>query len=361
MQDALYIDATAKAHQKCRRSTCNMWETGMVRKTTILFTTALLGALAASTAGFAQEKKVSFGTNWLAQAEHGGYYQSVADGTYKKCGLDVSIVMGGPQVDGRALLLSGKIQFFMGANLLDTFNAAEQGIPTVAIAADFQKDPQIMMTHPGQGFDTFEDMKKAEAFIVSDGAIQSFFRWMGSIGFDVNKRQSYTFDPAPFVANKKSAQQGYLTSEPFAIEKATGIKPNVFLLADHGFTTYSTMIETMADTIKNDPAAVKCFVEGTATGWNNYLNGDNKAANDLIKKDNPSMSDEQLAYSINAMKANGIVMSGEAETKGIGAMSKETIDDFYKKMVAAGVVKDGIDYSKNYDLQFANHGIGKTK
>jgi NitT/TauT family transport system substrate-binding protein len=329
------------------------------RKVTAAVALAMLAGVASS--AVAQEKKVSFGTNWLAQAEHGGYYQSVADGTYKKCGLDVTIVMGGPQVDGRALLLSGKIQFFMGANLLDMFNAAEQGIPTVLIAADFQKDPQVMMTHPGQGLDTWEDMKKAEAFIVSDGAIQSFFRWMGSIGFDTNKRQSYTFDPAPFLANKKSAQQGYLTSEPFAIEKAAGFKPNVFLLADHGFTTYSTTIETMADTIKADPAMVKCFVEGTATGWNNYLNGDNKAANDLIKKDNPSMNDEQIAYSIASLKANGVIMSGDAETMGIGAMSKEGVDAFYKKMVDAGVVKDGIDYSKNYDLQFTNHGIGKIK
>jgi NitT/TauT family transport system substrate-binding protein len=333
----------------------------MVRKAVLLSTSFLGLVLAASGASAQDAKKVSFGTNWLAQAEHGGYYQSVADGSYKACGLDVTIVMGGPQVDGRALLLSGKIQFFMGANLLDMFNAAEQGIPTVLVAADFQKDPQVIMTHPGQGLDSWEDMKKAEAFIVSDGAIQSFFRWMGSIGFDVNKRQSYTFDPAPFLANKKSAQQGYLTSEPFAIEQAAGFKPNVFLLADYGFTTYSTTIETMADTIKADPAMVKCFVEATAKGWNTYLNGDNKAANDLIKKDNPSMTDEQIAYSIKSLKDNGVIMSGNAETKGIGAMSKEGIDEFYKKMVTAGVVKDGIDYSKNYDLQFTNHGIGKIK
>jgi NitT/TauT family transport system substrate-binding protein len=333
----------------------------MVRNARAIVTTAIVGAALAAGAGsaFSEEKKVSFGTNWLAQAEHGGYYQSVADGTYKACGLDVTIVMGGPQVDGRALLLSGKIQFFMGANLLDVFNAVEQQIPTRIVAADFQKDPQVMMTHPGQGLDTFEDMKKAEAFIVSDGAIQSFFRWMGSIGFDVNKRQSYTFDPAPFLANKKSAQQGYLTSEPYAIEKASGIKPNVFLLADNGFTTYSTTIETMADTIKNDPAAVKCFVEGSAKGWNTYLNGDNKAANDLIKKDNPSMDDGQLAYSLAALKANGIVQSGDADTLGIGGMTAAHIEEFYKKMVAAGVVKDGLDIKTGYDLQFIGHGIGK--
>jgi NitT/TauT family transport system substrate-binding protein len=330
----------------------------MKRILSLLTSTAV--AVSFAGAALAQDvKAVSFGTNWLAQAEHGGYYQSVADGTYKACGLDVTIVMGGPQVDGRALLLAGKIQFFMGANLLDTFNAVEQDIPVKIVAGDFQKDPQIMMTHPGQGLDTWEQLKGASQFIVSDGAIQSFFRWMGSEGFDMNKRGNYTFDPAPFIADPKSAQQGYLTSEPYAVEKAAGFKPNVFLLADNGFTTYSTTIETMADTITKDPAAVKCFVEGSAKGWMNYLNGDPSAANALIKKDNPSMDDGQLAYSIAKLKEYGIVQSGDADTLGIGAMTAEHIAEFYAKMVKAGVVKDGLDITKGYDLQFVGHGVGK--
>jgi NitT/TauT family transport system substrate-binding protein len=330
----------------------------MKRISTLLATTVLAASFGG--AAFAQETKaVSFGTNWLAQAEHGGYYQSVADGTYKACGLDVTIVMGGPQVDGRALLLAGKIQFFMGANLLDMFNAVEQEIPVKIVAGDFQKDPQIMMSHPGQGLDTWEDLKKAEKIIVSDGAIQSFFRWMTSNGFDGNKRENYTFDPAPFISNVKSIQQGYLTSEPYAVEKALGKAPNVFLMADNGFTTYSTTVETMADTITKDPAAVKCFVEGSAKGWMNYLNGDPSAANALIKKDNPSMDDGQLAYSIAKLKEYGIVQSGDADKLGIGAMTAEGIADFYAKMVKAGVVKDGLDIAKGYDLQFVGHGIGK--
>ena len=329
----------------------------MKRILTLLTTTALVASFAGS--ALAANKAVSFGTNWLAQAEHGGYYQSVADGTYAACGLDVSIVMGGPQVDGRALLLAGKIQFFMGANLLDTFNAVEQEIPVKIVAGDFQKDPQIMMSHPGQGLDSWEELKKAEKIIVSDGAIQSFFRWMASEGFDANKRDNYTYDPAPFLANVKSIQQGYLTSEPYAVEKALGKAPNVFLLADNGFTTYSTTIETMADTIINDKEAVKCFVEGSAKGWMNYLNGDPAAANALIKKDNPSMDDGQLAYSIAKLKEYGIVQSGDADTLGIGGMTAEHIAAFYAKMVKAGVVKDGLDITKGYDLQFTGHGIGK--
>lgn len=323
-----------------------------------LLISAAIAALS-TTASFAQEK-ASFQTNWLAQAEHGGFYQSVADGTYKACGVDVTVVQGGPQVNGRALLMAGKIEFFMGSNLLDVFNAVQENIPIKTVMASFQKEPQIMMTHPGQGMDTWEDMKKnGEKFIVSDGAIETFFKWMVAEGFDANKRDVYTFNSAPFLANKKAAQQGYLTSEPFAIEKEGGFKPNVFLIADNGFGTYSTTVEVMQDTLDKRPEVVKCFVEGSIKGWYNYLYGDNKAANDLIKKDNPDMTDEQIAYSVAKLKEYGIVDGLEAEKDGIGAMSDAKIKAFYDKMVAVGVTKEGLDISKGYTLEFVNKGVGK--
>lgn len=302
---------------------------------------------------------VTFGTNWKAQPEHGGYYQAVADGTYAACGLDVTIAQGGPQVNNRALLLAGKIEFHMGGNLLQAFSAAEQGIPLRVVAASFQKEPQVLMSHPGQGLDTFEQLKNAEQYIIGNGGFQSYFKWMISeFGFDGGKRVPYTFNPAPFIANKKSVQQGYVTSEPFAVEREGGFKPNLFLVADYGFDTYSTTIEVMQDMIDKHPDAVKCFVDGSAKGWYNYLYGDNSAANALIKKDNPDMADDQMAFSVEKLKEFGIVDSGDTETLGIGAMKAERIQGFYNKMVKAGVTKGGVDISKMYTLDFVNKGVG---
>jgi NitT/TauT family transport system substrate-binding protein len=325
------------------------------------FTLVLSAAIAAlSTTATVAQEKATFVTNWFAQAEHGGFYQSVADGTYKACGVDVTVQQGGPQVNGRALMMAGKAEFFMGSNLLDLFNAVQENIPIKTVMATFQKEPQIMMTHPGQGMDTWEDMKKnGDKFIVSDGAIETFFKWMVTTGFDANKRDVYTFNSAPFLANKKAAQQGYLTSEPFAIEKEGGFQPNVFLIADNGFDTYSTTVEVMQDTIDKRPEVVKCFVEGSIKGWYNYLYGDNAAANDLIKKDNPDMTDEQIAYSVAKLKEHGIVDGLEAEELGIGAMSADKINAFYDKMVAAGVTPAGLDVSKGYLLDYVNKGLGK--
>ena len=318
---------------------------------------AFAGVLAASISAQAIEK-VKFGTNWVAQPEHGGFYQSVADGTYEKCGLDVEIVPGGPNVNNRALLLAGKIDFLMDGNLLQPFNSVKEGIPIKVVASMFQKEPQIFMTHPGQGLDTWESLKTVDNIMIGNGGYHSFFLWMKSIGFRDEQRKPYTYNSAPFLADKKSAQQGYVTSEPYSIVKEGGFEPNIFLLADYGFETYSTLIDAMADTVKDRPEVVKCFVEGSILGWTNYMYGDGSAANKLIQKDNPDMSDEQIAFSVSQLKKFGIVDSGDSETMGIGAMNADRIKRFYDDMVKAGVVDAGIDVTKVYDLSYINNGLG---
>ncbi|MEM8553066.1 MAG: ABC transporter substrate-binding protein [Pseudomonadota bacterium] len=330
----------------------------MINRASTALATLFAAAVAAGAASAQDLTSVTFGTNWLPQAEHGGYYQAVADGTFEACGLDVTIAPGGPQVNNRALLLAGRIQFHMGGNLLQVFSAAEQDIPLVVVAAHMQKEPQIIMSHPGQGLDTFESLKNATLFIGENG-FQSYYQWMiDEYGFTAEQRQPYTFNPAPFLADPQSGQQGYVTSEPFAVEREGGFEPNIFLLADFGFDSYATTVEVMQETIDTMPDAVKCFVEGSSKGWYNYLYGDPSAANALIQEANPDMSDEQLAFSIEKMKEYGIVDSGDALELGIGAMTADRFTSFYEKMVAAGVAPEGIDLESMYTLDFVNQGVG---
>ncbi|MBN9671097.1 ABC transporter substrate-binding protein [Roseibium aggregatum] len=314
-------------------------------------------ALMASTSAQALEK-VSFGTNWVAQAEHGGYYQAVADGTYADCGLEVEIKPGGPQANNRILLPVGKIDFLMGGNMLQAFSAVEQDIPTTVVAAHFQKEPQILMTHPGEGLDTWESLKEID-LLLGKGGLNSFYQWMkAEFGFTDEQVKPYTYNSAPFLADKRIGQQGYVTSEPFAIETEGGFKPNIFLIADFGYDSYSTTVETRTELVETKPEVVQCFVDGSAIGWVNFLYGDNSKALELIKKDNPGMSDEQLAFSIEKMKEYGIVDSGDSLEKGIGAMTDERNKSFFDKMVKAGVVKPDVDYTKSYTLEFVNKGVG---
>ena len=313
---------------------------------------------AAGATGALANEAVTFGTNWVAQAEHGGFYQSVADGTYAACGLDVTIVPGGPQVNNRALMLAGKVDYHMGGSMLDAFSAVHEGLPIVAVAAAFQKEPQVIITHPGKA-KTFEDLKNLEKILISDGGVLTFWAWMmKAYGFKEEQREVYTFNSAPFVANENWGMQGYLSSEPYFVEKEAGFKPDVFLIADAGYTSYSTTIETMADTVANKPEQVKCFVEGSIKGWYNYIYNDNTAANEMIKKDNAEMSDEAIAYAIAAMKEHGIVDSGDSETMGIGVMTDAKVEDFFKKMVDAGVVSGDIDWKASYTTAFVGQGVG---
>jgi NitT/TauT family transport system substrate-binding protein len=316
----------------------------------------LLAAPAAP--ALAQNAAVTFGTNWLAQAEHGGFYQAVADGTYAACGLDVTIQPGGPQVNNRALMIAGKIDYHMGGNLLEAFSAVAEGIPIVAVAAAFQKEPQVIVTHPGR-VKSFEEIRTLPTVFIGDQGFASFYQWMiNAHGFTAEQRVPYTFQAAPFIADKDSAMQGYLSSEPFFVEKEGGFKPDVWLIADAGYSTYSTLIETMAPTLAEKPEQVKCFVEGSIKGWYTYLYGDNAAANAMIKKDNPEMTDEAIAYAVAAMKSAGIVDSGDAETLGIGVMTEAKVQDFYDKMVAAGVAPADLDWRQAIDFGFAGKGVG---
>jgi len=273
------------------------------------------------------------------------------------CGLDVEIVTGGPQVNNRALMLAGRLQFHMGGDMLQAFNAAEQGIPVVVVGATFQKHPQVIVAHP-ETASSWDDLKNL-TLLIGDNGFQSYYQWMiKEYGFTEEQREPYTFNPAPFLADKNKGMQGYLSSEPYVVEKEGGFRPNIFLIADAGYSSYATTIETMAETIAEKPEVVKCFVDGSAKGWYNYLYGDNAAANALIKQDNPEMSDDKIAFAIEKMKENGIVDSGDSETLGIGAMTDEKITDFFDKMVAAGVVSGDVDYKKSYTLEFVNAGVG---
>ena len=302
--------------------------------------------------------KVTFGTNWVAEAEHGGFFQAVADGTYKKYGLDVTIVPGGPNENNRMLLIAGKIDFFMAANTLMSFDAVANNVPVVTIAAVFQKDPQVMLTQPDAKVAKIEDLKPLTLFVSKEG-MTSYFQWLKSeYGFNEKNVRPYNFNPQPFIANPKSAMQGYVTSEPFAVEKAAGFKPNVLLLADYGFNTYSTLIETRRDIAEKKPDLVQRFVDASMIGWYNYIYRDNSAGNAMIKQLNPEMTDDLLAYSVAKMKEHGIVDSGESLKNGIGAMSDERYTSFFNKMVKAGVVKPDLDFRKSYTLRFVNKGVG---
>ena len=302
--------------------------------------------------------KVSFGTNWVAEAEHGGFYQALADGTYKKYGLDVTIVPGGPNANNRILLPVGKIDFYMSANTLQAFDAVEQNVPTIEVASMFQKDPQVLIAHPDQNIKKLIDLKRLTLFISKEG-VATYFQWLkADFGFKEEQVKPYTFNPQPFLADKKSAMQGYVTSEPFAIEKQGNFKPKIFLLANEGFSSYSTLIETRRELVEKKPELVQRFVDASIIGWYNYIYGDNKAANAIIKRENPEMSDDLLAYSVAKMKEYGIVDSGDSLSLGVGAMTDARMQDFFDKMVRAGVVKAGLDYRKSYTLKFVDKKVG---
>jgi NitT/TauT family transport system substrate-binding protein len=298
--------------------------------------------------------KVTLGTDWRAEAEHGGYYQAIATGIYAKYGLDVTLRQGGPQVNDAQLLAAGRLDFDEAPNSFTALNFVKQKIPMVAVAAFFQKDPQVLIAHAG--VTSLASLKGKPIMIGADTRVGSWLFLKSKFGFTDDQIRPYDFNIAPFLADKNAVQQGYLTSEPLLIEKA-GEKPVVFLLANEGYSSYASVVETAQKLVDTNPDLVQRFVNATIEGWYSYLYGDPSPANALIKKDNPEETDELLAYAISKMREYGIVDSGDTLKSGIGAMSDARWKDFFDVMAKQKLYPEDMDYKAAYTLQFVNKGF----
>jgi NitT/TauT family transport system substrate-binding protein len=302
-----------------------------------------------------QLDKVTLSTEWVAQAEHGGFYQAVATGIYNAHGLDVTIKPGGPRVNNNLLLMLGAVDFIIGY-AADAINSVAANIPKVTIAAPFQKSPLVLIAHPGVGNDSLEQLKGKPILVSSAGTVSYWPFLKEKYKFTDNQKRPYNFDLSPFLADKNLIQQGYLTSEPFEIERKGDFTPVVILLADHGYNPYTNTIETRTQLVETNPDLVQRFVDASIRGWYSYLD-DPAPANKLIKKDNPNMTDEQMAYSVEKLKQYGIVVSGDAQTLGIGAMTDENWKTFFDNTASVQVFSPTINYKNAYTLQFVNKGV----
>jgi NitT/TauT family transport system substrate-binding protein len=295
---------------------------------------------------------IRFATDWRAEAEHGGFYEALANGEYAKRGLDVKIVQGGPGVNVPQLLAAGSVDLGVGSNSFIVMNLAQEAVPVKAVAAVFQKDPQVLIAHPDTGVATLADLK-GHPILLGDASVTAFWVWLkAKYGFTDDQVRKYTFNNGPFLADKRAAQQGYVTSEPYTIEKEAGLKPKVFLLADNGYPGYATMILAPDTLVAKNPAAVKAFIEATAQGWHDYLYGDPKPADALIRQDNPEMTQDVLDQARAKLKSYAIVDGGDARAGGIGAMTDARWQTFFDMASGQGVYPKTLDYKRAYTLRF---------
>jgi len=318
-----------------------------------LLVASLLAPPAASAAD-----KISFGLDWKAEAEYGGYYQAAATGIYARHGLEVSVEQGGPSVNHAALLIAGRLDFNICSNSFLALNFVNEKIPFSVVAAMFQKDPSVLLAHPGVGNDSFAALKGKPILISADTRVGWWNFLKAKFGYTDAQIRPYTFNLAPFLSDKNAIQQGYLGSEPLSIEQQAHFKPVVLLVADAGFKGYASLIATSNDKIANKPDLVKRFVDASVEGWYSYLDGDPTPGNQAILKANPEMTQALLDYGRGVLKSHGILQSGDAATLGIGAMTDARWGAFTDDVVAQGLFPKGIDYRKAYTLKFVNQKVG---
>jgi NitT/TauT family transport system substrate-binding protein len=305
-------------------------------------------------------EKLTFQTDWRAQAEHGGYYQAVAAGLYRKAGIECDIRQGGPSLNIGQLLLTGRVDMTM-SNSFEAFTYVREDAPFFTIASIFQKDPQVLIGHPDTGFDRFEDLKGRTLLIGSGGRVTYWPYLRKKFGLKDEQLRPYTFNMAPYLADRNVVQQGFISSEPYSISQAIGRMPPYLLIADAGFSAYQTTIAISRKQASEKRDLIQRFVDATLEGWAQYLKGGPgiEAANALIRKVNPDQTDDRIQYAIKVMNERGIVMSGDALQGGVGAMTDARWRSFYQSMVDVEVLPKGLDAARAYTLDFVNKGIGK--
>lgn len=313
---------------------------------------AAASVAALATPALAQDlPSFTYATDWVAQAEHGGMYQAVATGLYEKYGLEIDIRPGGPQLDNQQLMAAGAIDFSTGSNSFFPVNLVQAGAPVTAIMAMFQKDPQILMTHPRDDIDSIADMA-GNPIMIANSSINTFWVWLeAQYGFSEDMIRPYTFNMAPWLVDETAIQQGYLSSEPFLV-LSEGIEPEVYLIADTGYPAYSSLALVQNSLIEESPELVQGFVNATIEGWYSYLFGDPTPGNELILADNPDMDLEKIDYGISKMLEYGILTSGDAVEGGIGIMTEDRWAAFMEVMVAAGVYPEDLDYTAAFTLDY---------
>ncbi len=322
--------------------------------------TALAACLSLGSQAHAADK-VTFGLDWVAEPEYGGYYQALATGIYKKYGLDVTIVEGGPQVNNAERLVGGRLTFDITSNSFLALNFVQEGIPYVVVAAGFQKDPDILMAHPGVGNDSFEDLKGKPIAISSDTRASWWLYLKAKYGFNDSQLKSYGFSLAPFFTDSQAIQEAYVTSEPYLVEQQTGKKPVVLMISDAGFDGYASLIATSEKLVKTDPDLVQRFIDASIEGWYSFLYGNPAPGFAAILKANPDMTPGLLHYGYTQLKSRGILVSGDSTTLGIGAMTDARWKEFFDQMAATGLYDKTMDYKAGYTLQFVDKGFGKPK
>jgi len=327
----------------------------MQRAAIVLGISTAVAALVAPTDAARAAEKIVFGLNWMPQAEMCGFFEASESGLYSSAGLEVKLVPGGPGMNQAQLVAAGKYDLSMGS-ALTTLAMRKESIPGVTVASMLQKSPSTIVSHPGQGISKLEDLKGRPVAISNFGRAYQWAWLKAKFGFDDSQLRPFVYNPSAFVANPALSQQGYVTEDAFFLGKALGAEPVIMLLADRGYPDYATTVFGLAETIAARREAVARFVEASARGFAECINGDPSKAIAAIAAAAAEQPPELSRFKLAQMKRYDLVTGGDATALGVGAMTDERWAAIFKTMSDLGIYPKDLDYKSAYTLEFTNKG-----
>jgi NitT/TauT family transport system substrate-binding protein len=281
--------------------------------------------------------KVTLQLDWVAEPEHGGFYQALAKGYFKEAGLDVTILEGGQNAFVMQKLATGKVDIGQ-ADSTNTLIAIAQGLPVIQIGAVFQNDPSVLMLHADNPVKRFEDLDGKTIMARPEWAFLLYLKYKYHINFNLIPQE---FSVANFIADKNFIQQGYYTAEPYYIVKGGAKYPKFLFAWDAGFDAYTAIVANRPWAERN-PDKLRAFMAAYIRGEKDYIEGDPTPAHDIMKRLNKNDTDDFLAFCRKMMIDGGLVTGRNAKDDSqTGRITPERFAIQIRQLEDLGIIPKG--------------------
>lgn len=261
-----------------------------------------------------------------AGALHGGFYQAIATGAYERRGLNVEILAGPSGADIPALLAASAVELAIGRDSFLPMRLIAERAPVKAVAAFLQKDPVVLMAHPGQELEDLTVLRGRR--ILMEPADQAgFWTWLRA-RFDLAADQAQAGAPEDnlkaFRADPESVLIGRATDGASSlVAPAVGFAPLVLTPAEDGYPSYSSLVLAPNAFARDNAQALRDFIAASVEGWRDYVHGEGAKGDALIRRANPDLSQRRLDAARQTLRAEAMVDGGDAALYGLGTMTPE--------------------------------------
>jgi ABC-type nitrate/sulfonate/bicarbonate transport system substrate-binding protein len=222
--------------------------------------------------------------------------------------------------------------------------ARSKGVPVVAVAVIYRRNPFVLFSLAKSGIKTPADYIGKKVGVKIGGNEELIYRAVLAKA-KIDKSQlteiPVKFDMTPLLTGDIDVWPGYLINEVLAA-KEKGFDVNIVNPSDYGIDLYADTLFTTEAMLKEKPDVVRNFVAATLKGWNTAIAAPEEAAKITLKYGDKLTYEHELAM----VKASVPLLM--PDTKPVGYMDQAGWSSAQQLLLAAGFQKGPVDIAKAF-------------